>query len=147
MMNFTFMAVTFLLICIEAPEIQMQVVSRSHGSLGLQALPLKSEAWYRLPVFFLLCVSRAFMTSWHCFPSVPSVEVMTCDTVKKRAMASWYVVDTSHENKHPVGVGKSTSEYGVMQMMTMNPPWMPCLPWWLCTASGPRDVSVILIAH
>ncbi len=26
--------------------------------------------------------------SWHCFPSVPSAEVMTCDTVQKRAMAS-----------------------------------------------------------
>ena len=34
---------------------------------------------------------------------------MTCDTVQKRAMASWYVVDTRHEYKHPVGVGKCTS--------------------------------------
>ncbi len=25
--------------------------------------------------------------SWHCFPSVPSVEVMTSDIVQKRAMA------------------------------------------------------------
>ncbi len=72
---------------------------------------------------------------WHCFPSVPSVEVMTCDTVQCPQIldnnrswtdtvldpmrlcggfghfcsVSWYVVDTSHENKHPVGVGKSTS--------------------------------------
>ncbi len=48
--------------------------------------------------------------SWHCFPSVPWIEFMTCDTVQKRAMASWYVADTSHENKHPVEVGSSTSD-------------------------------------
>ncbi len=40
---------------------------------------------------------------------MPSVGVMPCDTVQKRAMASWYVVETSHENKHPVEVRKSTS--------------------------------------
>ncbi len=34
---------------------------------------------------------------------------MTCETVQKRAMATWYVVDTTHENEHPVGVGKSIS--------------------------------------
>ncbi len=83
---------------------QMQMVSRKMAgrlvvpAFGLQMgnhwKPIRSYKW----------------NSWHCFPSVPSVEVMTCDTVPKRAMASWYVVDTSHENKHQVGVGKSTSE-------------------------------------
>ncbi len=35
---------------------QMQVVSSLMGAWILQASPVKSEAWYRLSVFFLLCV-------------------------------------------------------------------------------------------
>ncbi len=81
----------------------------SHGSLVLQASLLKSEDWYRLSVFLLFPSLLTIGHSWYCFPSVPSVEIMTYDTVQKRAMASWCVVDTSHENKHPFGEGKCTS--------------------------------------
>ena len=61
---------------------QMQVVSRKMAGrlvvpafwlhMGNQWKPIRSYKGH----------------SWQCFPSVPSAEVMTCDTVQKRTMAS-----------------------------------------------------------
>ena len=67
---------------VTSQPVQMQVVSRKMaGRLVVPAFGLQMGNHWK-PI-------RSYKGhSWHCFPSVPSVEVMTCDTVQKRAMAS-----------------------------------------------------------